>query len=139
MAHQKPPSDVQEVFDAYPLELRKPLLKLRSLILEVASETEGVGRVEEVLRWGQPSFITPETKSGSIVRIDRIKNEEQKYAMYFHCQTDLVDGFRSIYPDSFEFEGKRAIIFSTDESLPEDALRHCVSLALTYKMNKQKV
>ena len=58
--------------------------------------------------------------------------------MYFHCLTTLVATFRELYPDELSFEGNRAIIFSEDEALPEDALRHCIALALTYHLNKRR-
>ena len=38
--------------------------------------------------------------------------------MYFNCNTTLVRSFRELFPDSFEFEGNRAIIFPISEKLP---------------------
>ncbi|MCZ6861937.1 MAG: DUF1801 domain-containing protein, partial [Alphaproteobacteria bacterium] len=118
------------------------LMRLRGLILEAASTTQGVGNLEETLKWGQPSYLTTETKAGSTIRIDKIKSGDrqyaQQYAMYFHCQTTLVSTFRELYPDEFSFEANRAIIFSEEEELPEDALRHCIALALTYHLNKRR-
>ena len=48
---------------------------------------------------GQPSYLTPETKSGSTIRIDQVKAAAGQYAVYFHCQTDLVETFRELYPE----------------------------------------
>ena len=129
---------VAAVFDAYTTRLKSRLMRLRGLILEAASTTQGVGNLEETLKWGQPSYLTTETKAGSTIRIDKIKSGDRQYAMYFHCQTTLVDTFRELYPDEFSFEGNRAIIFSEEEALPEDALRHCIALALTYHLNKRR-
>ena len=72
-------------FGIYPKPVRGKLLALRQMIFDVAKTTPGVGKLEEALRWGQPSYITPETGSGSTIRIDHIKNEHTKYAMYFIC------------------------------------------------------
>ena len=69
------------------------MLALRRLILDTAKTTKGVGPIEETLKWGQPSYLTPETKSGSTVRIDQVKAEPGQYAVYFHCQTNLVETF----------------------------------------------
>lgn len=124
---------VAAVFDAWPDAPRRRLLRLRRLILDTARETEGVGRVEEMLKWGQPSYLTPETGSGSTVRIDRTGDG---YAIYFHCQTDLVETFRRLYPGQFTFEGNRALRFR-DDDLPETELKHCISLALTYHRRKK--
>jgi len=40
------------------------------MIFDVAKKTPGVGKLEEDLRWGQPSYLTLETGSGSTIRID---------------------------------------------------------------------
>ena len=127
---------VAEVFSTYAPVQKQKLSELRDIIYQVAAETEGVGSVDEVLRWQQPSYLTPETGSGSTIRIDAIKGQPEKYAIYFHCQTGLVDHFKAIYPKTFKFEGNRALIFNVADALPEDELRHCVSLALTYHLRK---
>ena len=57
--------------------------------------------------------------------------------MYVHCQTNLVSTFREIYPDSFSYEGNRSIVFDAADGLPEEELRHCISLALTYHLRKR--
>jgi hypothetical protein len=130
---------VSAVFSAYPKPVNAKLLALRRLILDTAKMTNGVGRLEETLKWGQPSYLTPETKSGSTIRIDQIKSATNKYAIFFHCQTDLVETFRELYPSEFSYEGNRCILLDAAEKLPEPALRHCVALALTYHLNKRKV
>lgn len=128
---------VAEVFATYAPVQKEKLTELRDIIYQVAETTDGVGAIEEVLRWQQPSYLTPETGSGSTVRIDAIKGQPDKYAMYFHCQTGLVDHFKQIYPKTFKYERNRALIFDVADILPESELRHCVSLALTYHLHKQ--
>ena len=131
--------DVVAVFETYPKRVRTKLLFLRQLIFDVASKTEGVGELEETLKWGQPSYLTTKSKSGSLVRIDRIRSQPGKYAMYFHCQTTLVDTFKEMFRDEFKFEGNRSIVFEETDNVPVKELRHCVSLALTYHLNKKSV
>jgi len=128
---------VEAVFDAYPKPVKGKLLALRRLILDTAKATKGVGRVEETLKWGQPSYLTPETRSGSTVRIDQVKPEPGQYAVYFHCQTNLVETFRELYPE-LRYGGNRCILLKADEKVPEAALRHCVALALTYHLGRRK-
>ena len=130
-----PAAAVDAVFKAYPQPARAKLLALRRLILDTARTTEGVGRIDEVLKWGQPSYLTPETKSGSTVRIDHVDGKQ--YAIYFHCQTDLVETFRELYPDKWSYSGNRCILLSAEDRIDEAALRHCVALALTYHLNKR--
>jgi hypothetical protein len=116
--------------------LKSRLLALRRLILDTARKTEGVGRLEEALKWGQASYLTSESRSGSTVRIDRVRSADQ-VAVYFHCQTNLVETFRELYPE-LSYSGNRAILLDTEKKLPEAELRHCVALALTYHLGKRK-
>ena len=129
--------EVARVFETYPKELKTKLLFLRQLIFDVASETEGVGELQETLKWGQPSYLTSQSKSGSAIRIDHVKLRPGRYAMYFHCQTTLVDTFKEMFRGAFEFEGNRAIVFEKTDRVPVKELRHCISLALTYHLDKK--
>jgi hypothetical protein len=128
---------VDAVFNSYPKPIKAKLLALRRLILDTARNTKGVGALEETLKWGQPSYLTPQTRSGSTIRIDRVKSSASQYAVYFHCQTDLVATFRELYPKEFTYGGNRSIILDAAEKIAEPALRHCVALALTYHLNKR--
>jgi hypothetical protein len=127
---------VNAVFSAYPKPVKAKLLALRRLIFDTAKTTTGVGALEEALKWGQPSYLTTESKSGSTIRIDQVKAEAGQYAVYFHCQTDLVETFRELYPE-LRYGGNRSILLDAGEKLPEAALRHCVALALTYHARKR--
>src|SRR5882672_6385046 len=128
---------VDAVFNAYPRPIKARLLALRRLIFDTAETTTGVGALQETLKWGQPSYLTTETKSGSTIRIDQVKSAADQYAVYFHCQTDLVETFRELYPE-LSYSGNRSILLDASEKLPEAALRHCVALALTYHLRKRK-
>ncbi|WP_213288256.1 DUF1801 domain-containing protein [Bradyrhizobium sp. sGM-13] len=128
---------VEAVFEAYPSPVKARLLALRRLIFDTARTTEGVGPLEETLKWGQPSYLTTKSKSGSTIRIDQMKAEAGRYAVYFHCQTDLVETFRELYPE-LRYGGNRSILLDAGDKLPEAALRHCVALALTYHARKRK-
>jgi len=130
-------SDVASVFKAYPPVLRARLMALRALVFDTADKTAGVGRLTETLKWGQPSYLAAETGSGTTVRIDRLKAGDG-YAVYFHCQSGLVGQFRELYPDTFKYQGKRAIVFDAKDRLPARELRHCLALALTHHARKKK-
>src|ERR1700738_2580309 len=109
---------VAAAFRAYPDALRARLLDLRQLIFDTAAATPGVGAVEEALKWGQPSYATAETGSGSPIRIDRVRSAPAQYAMYFHCQTDLVASFRELYSGELQFGGNRSILLDGEDELP---------------------
>jgi Domain of unknown function (DU1801) len=125
-------------FSRYPKPVREKLLALRGMIYDVAKKTPGVGNLEEGLRWGQPSYLTSETGSGSTIRIDQIGGEGRKYAMYFICTSGLVEEFKELYRGEMKFEGNRSIVFDVADKLPEATLRHCISLALTHHKRKRK-
>jgi hypothetical protein len=127
---------VAAVFAGYPPKVRRRLMALRKTIFDTARETEGVGELNETLKWGQPAYLTLASGSGSssTIRIDALKGEEGGYALYVHCQTSLVDTFRSIYGDVLTFGGNRSILFDAKNTIPEAPLQHCIRLALTYKL-----
>jgi hypothetical protein len=127
---------VAAVFAGYPPHTRRKLMQLRQLIFDVAAETEGVGCLEETLKWGQPSYLTTQSGSGTTIRIDRLKSPGG-YALFVHCQTMLVDTFREIYRDTLKFEGNRSIVFEENDEIPLEELGHCIVLALTYHAAKR--
>src|SRR5258708_28873412 len=116
-----PDPAVEAVFGAYPKPVKAKLLALRRLIFDTAKLTKGVGALEETLKWGQPSYLTPETKSGSTIRIDQVKPAAGQVAGYFHCQTNLVETFRELYPE-LSYGGNPRILLHAHDKLPQPAL-----------------
>ncbi len=127
---------VQDKFDAYPSVPRKRLLALRELVFRVAGATHGVGKIEESLKWGEPTYTT-RNKAGSPFRMDWKDNAPNQYAMYFHCQTSLVEMFKTLFPKDFGFDGNRALILPLSDTLPQDELAICIAAALTYHLKKR--
>ncbi len=130
--------EVKAVFDAYPEELKGKLLHLRQLVFETAAENPEIGPLEETLKWGQPSYLTSETGSGTTVRISQIGSATDRYGMFVHCQISLATTYREMFGDMLTFDGNRGLEFSLNEDLPEDVLSQCISLALTYHLDKKK-
>lgn len=128
---------VAAVFDECPPELRQKVLALRQLILRTAASTEGVGRLEETLKWNEPAYLTTETKSGSTVRIGWRGADPKQYALHFNCQTDLVERFRQWFPRELRFEGNRSIVFAEDDVVPVDSVATCIAAALRYHRDKR--
>ena len=52
--------------------------------------------------------------------------------MYFKCTSKLVTSFKAVYPDVFNFEGNRAIVFQMSDDIPEEELKNCIKAGLTY-------
>ncbi len=113
------------------------VLALRDMIFDVARATPGVGELEESLKWGELSYV-PKNKAGTAVRIDWKAKRPGEYAMYVHCQTQLIETFRTMFPDDFAFDGNRAIVFTLGEPVPQDALATCIAASLTYHLKKRR-
>lgn len=132
------PAEVAATFSDYPEPIRAELLTLRELILATASETDGVGTITETLKWGEPAYLTKETRSGSTIRIAPTNAKSaHDYAMFFICSTNLVSDFRAQFGDTFAYEGDRAVLFNVGDSIPVDELRECVRQALTYHLGPE--
>jgi Domain of unknown function (DU1801). len=119
---------VSEKFAAYPERVRGKMKYLRELVIETAEE-EGIDEMVETLKWGEPGFVT---RNGSTLRMDWKQKLPDQYAMYFQCTSRLVDTFRLIYGNKFQYEGNRAIVFSLNQKLPERELKACIKATLTY-------
>jgi len=128
---------VAQVFESYPTAARRKLLALRQLIFDTAASTPGVGELEETLKWGEPAYLTTQSKSGSTVRIAWKPKRPRHYAMYFNCQTTLVETFKTLFANDFEFEGNRAIVFEVKDRIPTRAVALCIAAALTYHRPRQ--
>lgn len=126
---------VAEAYSSFPEDIRTLLLKTREMILTIGNHIDSIGSVEETIKWGEPSYSTI---SGSSVRLGWKKKEPEKYRIFFHCQTKLISTFRKRYPQTFAYEGNRAIVLNKDDQIPEDELKHCIELALTYHQIKNK-
>jgi hypothetical protein len=126
--------DVAAVLDAYPAPLRDRLLALRALIQATAAAIEGVGPLEETLKWGEVSYLTSASGSGTTVRIGRDKRSGRP-AIFVNCKTDLLSRYRALYPDAFTYDGERGVVVG--DAPDEAALKHVVALALTYHARKK--
>ena len=128
---------VLSLLDSYPEPLKSALTALRNIILRTAAENAEIGEIEEELKWGQPSYLTARPKTGTTIRIDRDKSELGDYALFVNCQSSLVSDWRALFPD-LTFGGDRSVHFKLEDPLPEDAVRHMVTMALTYHSRKRK-
>jgi hypothetical protein len=129
-------TEVAAVFNSYPKKIQAKLMFLRRIIFETAAAIEGVGNIEETLKWGEPSYLTPKSKSGSTIRIAWKGPQKEHYSIFFKCTANLVPAFREKFPHSFKFGGNRSIDFSLKDHVPVGELKQCIALALTYHRNK---
>ncbi|MCB0523032.1 MAG: DUF1801 domain-containing protein [Lewinellaceae bacterium] len=126
-------AEVIPKFQSYPAHARSRLEYLRQLIIDTASEIDGIETLEETLKWGEPSYLC---KTGSTIRIDWKPNAPDQVAMYFKCTSKLVPTFKQLFGNLFEYENSRAILFDLQASIPEKELKKCIELALKYHLVK---
>lgn len=125
---------VNIVFANYPDFVRDKMQYLRELVLETAEETGNVAVLEETLKWGEPSFVT---KDGSTLRMDWKEKTPDQYQIYFKCTSRLVETFKVVFGDVFEYEKNRAIIFQLDQEIPVTELKKCIGATLRYHKVKK--
>jgi len=123
---------VQAAYDAMPVEARRGALALRRLIYQVAGDIQGLARLEECLKWGQPSYLTRPKGMGTTIRIGQPKTGG--FAIYVHCQTKVIASFAEAFPGMDRIEGNRAVLFHDESEI--DAGRHgqLIHHALTYHL-----
>lgn len=127
---------VAEAYAAFPTTERAALLELRKLILTTAQDTDGVGPVQETLKWGQPAYLTPETRSGTTLRLGA--PDAGHVAICAHCQTTVISEFADHFRGVGAVEGRRAVHFKADDPLPVEALRLMIRHALTYHLPRAR-
>lgn len=126
-------NEIREKLASYPKHIRPLLLNLRRHILETA-KADNIDGLTEALKWGQPSYLV---KNGSTIRLDWSEKTPNQYYLYFTCSTKLIETFREIYPNVFDYQGNRAIIFQLDEEINTKILSHCISMSLNYHKLKK--
>ncbi|WP_127110079.1 DUF1801 domain-containing protein [Pararhodobacter zhoushanensis] len=129
MSIPAPPDAVAAAFERLSDALHARLQSVRALIFAVADEA-AVGPLTETLKWGEPAYLPP-GRAGTTIRLGVSKTAPDQVALFVHCQTTLIDGFRDHFGDTFAYEGKRALILHPGP-IPEAALAQCIRAALTY-------
>lgn len=119
------PADVQAAYEQVPEADRAILTMARARIFECAKAAD-VGPLTETLKWGQPAYLTGQTKAGSTIRLGL---HQAAPAAFFTCSSSLVDSFRADFPDALTYHGNRAITLRTP--FPPE-LDLCFDRALTY-------
>ncbi len=109
----------------------KRMQELHALILRLADEIDGVGEIEQSIKWGQASYAALRPKSGTPLRIDS-DEDAGIYSLFVPCSTSLISDFRENHSGMFDYYGQREIRLKLDEPLPETELTLFISAALTY-------
>ena len=133
MEFQNP--EIRQVFANYEPQTKQVLLTIRKWIFEIAENSDEIGKIKECLKWGEPSYVTRAPKSGTTLRLSRLKSSESEYGLFVHCQTSLIEEFRVAYPD-LKYDKNRGVIFDSREPIQTDVIKQFVYLALSYHSRK---
>ncbi|MCY4101293.1 MAG: DUF1801 domain-containing protein [Rhodobacteraceae bacterium] len=124
--------NVEITFYEFPEPRRELLFDLRDMIYRVSEADERIGDLSEELRWGDPSYITTQTNSGSTVRLGLFG--KTKVVLLFHCKTSLVEDFKQKYSNELEYSKNRVIVIDPLSVPPTEILENCIHASLTYKL-----
>ncbi|MDG1996209.1 MAG: DUF1801 domain-containing protein [Emcibacteraceae bacterium] len=122
---------IVEVYGNKPNVILENLLYLRTLIYEQAETISEVGKIQEELKWGQPSYSS-KNKAGTPIRLGTEKKRPEFYGLYVNCSTSLIEDIKHIYGNLFKYDGNRAVLFYENDILPIKELRQVINMALTY-------
>jgi hypothetical protein len=130
------PNPVRQATADYPTQAKACFASIREMIFDEADRL-GAGPLEETLKWGEPSYLTSQTKSGSTIRMAWKANDPENCNIYLNCNTDLVDRFRTEFPTVFKTTGNRCIHIPLGEDIAELPLRAALAMALTYHRDRK--
>lgn len=125
---------VRDAYAAFSPTHQACLTRLRELILDTADALDLPGGIEESLKWGEPSYVPVKPKTGSAVRTGVF--DDNTCALYFNCQTMLVENIRATFGDQLAYSKNRAVLFDISTPLPEEVIRTCAAMALRYHLDK---
>lgn len=128
---------VRDRFDAYPKAHRHALLQLREWVLDAGDALAATGGIRETLKWDEPSYLPVKARVGSAVRIG--VHDDEHVALYFNCQSLIVENIRAIYGDELAYSKNRAVLFNARDTLPESVVKRCARLALHYHRDKRRM
>jgi len=126
-------ADLVQIIGETQAEHADRLLDLRARILSVAQDI-GVSPIEETLKWGEPAFVPPK-RIGTTLRLG---TQPEHCVLFVHCQTTLVEQWRSLFPDQFTYEGNRAVLIPATGPYATDAFDQIAAMALTYHRDKKR-
>lgn len=124
------PALMDVAFESFPADVCASLLEMRALIVDVQQSLPQQAQLQEVVRWGQLSYLTSERSVGSMIRLGM--SSCGRPTLFCHCVTRLIGSFREQYSQTFDFQGNRALIVKGAVSDCREALSDCIAQALTY-------
>lgn len=114
--------------ECFPESATALFLQIRRMMHAIAAE-HGLGEVVESIKWGQPSFVV---KTGTPVRFGWTDSRPSVLSVFVHCNTRLIDTFREMYSDGFEYVGNRELRLPLDQPRLPVQMPCFIACAMTY-------
>lgn len=130
--------NIARAFEVFPSLPRRKLLQVRNLIYATAAKNSEIGPISETLKWGQPSYVPATPRTGTAIRLGFSDHTPDTIQLFVHCQTTLIDTYRTLVGDELSFEGNRAIVVPIKPRLPKETLTLCIEAAFTYHRQAKK-
>ena len=135
--HNSAPKLITKVVASYPELAQQRFFEIRHILLSTAMDNPQVGKLQETLKWGEPAYLTSQTKTGTTIRVAWKAKHPEYIGIYFNCRTSLVATIKDLFPNDFRFEGSRGLLLKLDK-FPVNTLSYCFEMALLYHIKKQK-
>ena len=126
--------NVSAAYDRFDDKVSERLSQIRQMIFDIAARNQKIGPITETLKWGEPSYLTEQSQSGTTIRLSNVKNKPDHCGIYVHCQTSLIGEFRDNFSDELEFSGNRAVLLDVNKPLNEDLIEMFLQKALIYHL-----
>jgi hypothetical protein len=127
---------VKAVIKDYSTSAQIYALNLRELIYETSEKDVRIGPLTETLKWGEPSYLTDASHSGTTLRFDWKPKTPNRIGLFVNCRTSLIAKYRDLFEDALTLDGTRAIWLDLNAPLPRDILSMFISDTLTYHLGK---
>ena len=130
--------DVEATVATWPKAAQTKFAEIRRRIRLEAAQTPEVGPLTETIKWGEPSWLTEATKSGTTIRVAWKPARADKIGVFVSCQTSIIETLREVYGDTLSYDGARGLLISLEAPVPENGLTHLIRLAQSYHINRKE-
>lgn len=114
---------------------RRAMWACRTMFHIVAQQAD-IGRLDETLKWQQPSWRPVKPRTGSTLRMSWSAQNPDQLALFVDCKTTLGARMRDLYPDLPDNDGRRRIAFDLRAPFPEQAVSHLAQMTFTYHLSR---
>ena len=126
--------DLKIVVNGWPKNAQTHFHGLRDIVKDTAATNPLVGPLTETLKWGEPSFLTEQSRSGTTLRVAWKSKSPDEIGLFVICRTDMLEQVRALFPDAFRYEGTRAAYLPLSQTIPVEAVSYLASRAQTYHL-----